>query len=147
MRLPYCFSFLLVSHGQIALLDDAELDARTCHKWYSDDEGYVVRNAPRGNGKRGKIRLHNDIMRPGEGMEVDHTNHQPLDNRKQNMENVTHQENCLRRRSLGVHYDAKRGQYRYRRTVNGKRVGGWKKTKRAAVRAVNQLKKQVLNLN
>lgn len=147
MTLPDCFAFLRVSHGQIGLVDDAELDALTLYKWCSDREGYIMRNLPRANGKRPKVRLHNEIMKTREGYEIDHLNHDPLDNRRANLLETSHQRNCLNRRSLGVHYDAKRGQYRYRVTVNGKRRGGWKKTHRAAVRMANQIRKQVLNLN
>lgn len=139
MRLPYCFSFLLLTKGQIALIDDADLAELTRHKWHSGKGNYVMR-AVKANGKERKIRLHNQLMNPPEGMEADHVNRNPLDNRRKNLRLGTHQQNCLNRRGLGVYYDEKRGMYRYRVTVNGKRIGGRCKTKRTAIRRVNKLR-------
>lgn len=42
--------------------------------------------------------LHREIMDNPEGMQIDHINHNPLDNRKQNLRICTAKENCCSRR-------------------------------------------------
>lgn len=53
--------------------------------------------------KRGKfLRLHRLLMDAPDGMEVDHINHDCLDNRRANLRVVTHQENILNRRGPAI---------------------------------------------
>jgi len=57
---------------------------------------YVARKTSRKLGKRRIIRLHNDIMKTPKGMVVDHLNKNGLDNRRENLQIVTHMENTAR---------------------------------------------------
>lgn len=70
--------------------------------WCVDKGGYVL------NGKK-KIKLHQLIIGNKKGYEIDHKNGNKLDNRRSNLEHVTHSENVRRgwlRRHLAEGKDA-----------------------------------------
>jgi hypothetical protein len=50
---------------------------------------YAVRRYIR-HGKTYEVMLHNDVMHPPPGIEPHHKNHDTLDNRRENLENVPH---------------------------------------------------------
>ena len=95
-----------LTQGKVALVDDGDFKWLIRWKWYakeSSNSWYAVRNetkaesAARGavyscNGRR-KIRMHNSIMKPVEGMEVHHKDRDGLNNRRDNLEICTHSEN------------------------------------------------------
>lgn len=63
--------------------------------WRSDHKGYVLGTSVVGSRGRKQqyVRLHRIVMECPEGMYVDHINHNPLDNRKENLRVVTAAEN------------------------------------------------------
>ena len=78
----------LINNKGIALVDDDIYDFLMQWKWYLDSDGYAMR------GEKGKtIRMHRAIMNAPAGMEVDHINHNKLDNRHANLRICTGQEN------------------------------------------------------
>jgi hypothetical protein len=91
-----------LTQGQVALVDDEDFEALIAHKWqaqFSPDTGtyYAVRTtAPDSNGKRRAILMHDQIMNPPVGFEVDHRRRaDTLDNRRGNLRNATKsQNNC-----------------------------------------------------
>lgn len=84
-------------------LDDLQkVDEAIQGRWYSHQSGtvnkvtYAIANhtaAERRAGKPQIIRMHRVIADTPDHLEVDHTNHDTLDNRRQNLKNVTHGEN------------------------------------------------------
>lgn len=96
---------ILLTQGQVALVDDWNYERVNQYKWYATRVGetfYAVRwiklrsakdareiGLPRG----GKIQMHRFIMNTPQGMETDHVNHNPLDNQEHNLRNCTHIQN------------------------------------------------------
>lgn len=71
----------------IVLLDKEDVDRVGQYKWCVDGHGYVMTH------RLGRIKLHHFLIGKVEGMEIDHINNKPLDNRKVNLRHVTHAEN------------------------------------------------------
>lgn len=79
---------MLLTQGQYALIDEADLPLVSTRKWYASKTKwgnfYAVTNG---------VLLHRFLMNPPDGFEVDHINHDTLDNRRSNLRCVTHKEN------------------------------------------------------
>lgn len=95
-----------LTQGLSALVDAEDFERVSAFKWCASRESngrkwYAIRREyERGTGKRTKIRLHRFILGLGSGRDcervVDHLNGDTLDNRKCNLEIVTHLENMAR---------------------------------------------------
>ena len=76
-----------LTQGQVALVDDRDYDELSRFKWYAlRDHGgtfYAQRHAPRVDGKQRTILMHRVILDVQPGQDVDHANHDTLDNRRQ----------------------------------------------------------------
>lgn len=111
-------------HNEVArtLIDLEYVDVVKDYKWYSKQEGYVFNN------KVGY--LHQFIMNPPDGMVVDHINHNPLDNRKENLRICTQHENTMNKSTycnntsgiLGVNWSKQNGKWLARIQVDGKHI-------------------------
>lgn len=93
-----------MNHGLVALVDDADYELAMRHRWHRTDPNgrrtvYAATNMPiPGRHGRGSYRyksLHHLIT--GWSM-VDHINGNGLDNRRSNLRQVTHAQNCRNRR-------------------------------------------------
>lgn len=109
---------LNLTNGVLSVLDDHDYNTVSKHKWYAVKHGgtfYVARTD-----NRKTILLHRELLKPPEGMVVDHINRIGLDNRRSNLRVCTHQENMqnLNRRG-GVDMYAP-GRWRYRVTINSR---------------------------
>ncbi len=78
---------LKLSRGKFALVDDEDFERLSKYKWTFNGH-CAIHN----------LLLHRDIINCPLGMEVDHINHNPLDNRKANLRIVTGQQNLMNRR-------------------------------------------------
>jgi len=92
-----------LTQDQWALVDDEDYDCLNEHRWCAQKhvtkKFYVVRSSPRdSNVKRKHIYMHRVITNAPKGMDVDHINGNPLDNRKDNLRVCTRQQNCMNRR-------------------------------------------------
>jgi len=119
--------------GGISTILDSEdvprvLDSGPWRPHRGSERQYFVHTTPRPQHKN--ILLHRFLIGAADGMEVDHINGNPLDNRKGNLRLCTHAEN-LRNTKLrvsnkcgfkGVSFDARRGMWRSRVTVDGAEV-------------------------
>ncbi len=72
-----------LTQGYAALVDDADYEEVSRHKWYYSG-GYAYRTERR-DGKKIYIAMHRVIARTPDGMATDHRNHVTLDNRSQNL--------------------------------------------------------------
>ena len=86
-----------LTQGKSAIVDDEDFDRLNSFKWYAvKDRGnwYAVRNA-RMNGKYKLVRMHRCILglKFGDGKQVDHKNHNGLDNRRSNLRLCTNGQN------------------------------------------------------
>jgi hypothetical protein len=86
---------IVLKSGDVVLVDDDDFAWLSRWKWKLHKEGYACRTG------WDKVRqawtcvlMHRVIVQPADGLEVDHINRQRLDNRRGNLREVTHQENC-----------------------------------------------------
>jgi len=90
-----------LTQNQYAIVDDENYDFLNRWKWHAVRDGntfYAVRKSKTINGKRKTIRMHRVIMNPPNNMDIDHINHNGLDNQKVNLRVVTNQQNQMNRR-------------------------------------------------
>lgn len=83
--------------GRIALIDDADAEIASRHKWRSKGSEDDWANGLYVASTKG-LGLHRLVMAPPPGMSVDHINHNGLDNRRANLRLCTTQENARNRR-------------------------------------------------
>ena len=90
--------------------------------WRIGRKGYVS-----GWVKDREIFLHRFILNEPKGYDVDHFNHNILDNRKSNFKIVTHQQNLFNTRSKGIYWDKSRKKWVAQIHYNYKRIylGGY----------------------
>jgi hypothetical protein len=95
------------SHKVVAhtLVDDDVYELVGRKKWRRDTKGYAVSSLGWVNGKKMEDKLHRLVMglSPGDGLVVDHMNHDRLDNRRQNLRVVT---NALNKQNGRAHRDS-----------------------------------------
>lgn len=77
-----------LTKGKVAIVDDDDFDRLNNYSWYYNNSGYVARKL-RTKGVQTTILMHREIMNPPKGMVIDHINHNPLDNRKENLRITT----------------------------------------------------------
>ncbi|MBU1518828.1 MAG: HNH endonuclease [Planctomycetes bacterium] len=97
----YAFRLIKLTQGKYAKVDVEDFEELNKYKWYAVNGGhtfYAVRLMYNENKKRMTVRMHRQIMRPDRDKVVDHINHNGLDNRRENLQNVTPMENSWNRR-------------------------------------------------
>lgn len=80
-----------LTQGKVALVDDEDYEWLNQWKWRFGD--YAIRTLPRDSGPIRFVRMHRLIMAAPAGLEVDHINGNPLDNRRKNLRLCSHAEN------------------------------------------------------
>lgn len=90
-----------LTQGKFAIVDDCNYEWLNQWKWYavkSLNTYYAGRclylGGGRKNAKRKSIFMHNLILKPEQGQEIDHCNRIGLDNRLNNLRSCTHSQNC-----------------------------------------------------
>jgi hypothetical protein len=82
-----------LTKGKVAIVDDEDFEELSKYKWRFSSTEYAVRHTTV-NGKKCQFRMHRVVMNlGGSQLEVDHINHNTLDNRKSNLRICTHAEN------------------------------------------------------
>lgn len=130
---------LMLSNGRTTKVDDEDFERLIAvGSWHENNKGYVCHSTSKG-GKRTKIYLHRFLMNAKKGYDVDHLNHDPLDNRKCNLRVCTHKENTQNRakKSKGYHFSSRYGKWEVR--LHGK-YGGRYSSEEEAAAAAKQLK-------
>lgn len=107
-----------LSRGCVAFIDDDDAEWVLPLKWYCSAYGYAVRDQTVNGGRRA-IYMARAIMGAPSGLEVDHINGDPLDNRKANLRIATHKQNGRNRKQLG-------GTSRYKGVCWDSRRRKWK---------------------
>lgn len=86
--------------GKYALVDDEDFEYLNQWKWeiFKNRSGnlYVIRRIYIGE-KHKSIRMHREIMNPLKNEEIDHKNHNGLDNRRSNLRICNHSQNMMNR--------------------------------------------------
>lgn len=110
-----------------SLVDIGDIDKLKGWKWTRGGDGYVV-GYRRINGEKMRIPLHRHLTGVLSEFEIDHENHNKLDNRQSNLRVVTRQENMCNRGGLqtnntsgfiGVSWHGITNKWRARIKVNG----------------------------
>ena len=74
-------------NGSVIQVDDDDYEELSRYKWYLDGNGYAVRGEC--------VSMHRMIMKAPKGLVVDHINHRPADNRKENLRLCTTAQNSM----------------------------------------------------
>lgn len=88
---------LPVNRGLWTLVDDEDYEQLRGFKWFVNGQDYPYRTI-RLNGKNKNLRLHRLLSNAPDGLEVDHINGDPLDNRRANLRIVNRSQNLQNRR-------------------------------------------------
>jgi len=122
-----------LTQGKVALIDDEDAERVLAHKWCarwdkSCRRWRAIRYAS-GKQKGRAAFLHRFIMNAPDGIQVDHINQDPLDNRRSNLRFATNSQNCCNKgRHIdnasgfkGVWWNKRRGTFHAEIEHNGKR--------------------------
>ena len=121
-----------LTRGQVALVDDEDYAALYKFKWFAWWEKktrsfYALRTAGVGESPS-SIRMHRQLLDAPEGIQVDHYNHNTLDNRRENLRLATSQQNTRNSKQRsdnasgykGVDWHKQPSKWRASITVDGK---------------------------
>ncbi len=91
-----------LTQGQFAKVDDEDFERVSRHKWQASSSRGGFRATRKEKlrahiGQGNSIYLHREIMMAGDGVVVDHINHDALDNRRSNLRICTNAENLRNR--------------------------------------------------
>ena len=88
-----------LTQDKFALVDDADFDELNQYKWYASfTHGiWYVQRSEYINGKQKNIKMHRQIMDFPSSKDIDHINHDGLDNRRYNLRVCNHSKNMKNR--------------------------------------------------
>ena len=116
---------IVLTKGYKTIVDDSDYAWLSKVKWHAAERKGLVYALRQHGGKW--VRLHNAIMNPPPGLQVDHLNRNPLDNRRSNLRLCTISENMQNQRISphssrfkGVSYRKDRACWRAQIRINGK---------------------------
>lgn len=92
---------------KFATVDDEDFAWLNQYRWYLSSDGYAI-SIRWTDGKNKTYFMHREILKPKEGMLSDHINGDKLDNRRENLREVTRSQNAVNTSFLG-HKDSKTG--------------------------------------
>lgn len=110
-----------LTQGKVALVDDEDYDYLMQFRWCAakNYNTYYALRSVKKNYKNKTFSMHQYIMDTPSGMQVDHIDHDGLNNQKSNLRLCTHKQNCQNRNVL---YCAKTSRYRGVSIINGKYI-------------------------
>ncbi len=121
-----------LTQGKFAIISSDDADRVSAHRWIAakcaSPGSDIIYATTQMQGKT--VYMHRLIMEPGAGLEVDHVNHDGLDNARDNLRVVTHRENMLNARKRkgctsrykGVCWVRDRGKWGAYARLHGKTV-------------------------
>ncbi len=88
-----------LTKSKFALVDDEDFDYLNQWKWHYTGTGYAGRKIyPNGRYDQKMLYLHRVIMQTPVGLDVDHIDHDRLNNQKSNLRNCTRTDNLKNRK-------------------------------------------------
>jgi hypothetical protein len=132
-RFGWPFRKIDLGQGKFTIVDPLDFYRLQHFKWWLHSNGsnlYAARTEVTEDLKSKIIFMQRDIMQPPDHLEVDHRNCNSLDNRRDNLRNVTHAENMRNRRKrkntssryIGVWFDKKRNKWTAQIRYNGRKI-------------------------
>jgi hypothetical protein len=122
-----------LTKGQVAIIDDADWPIVSEHQWYAlwnkDTRSfYALTGIRKADGRWTTTQMHRLILGAQKGQQVDHLNHNTLDNRRSNIRLCTRSQNMHNRGNQrnntsgykGVFLHKQTGQWRTQIAINGK---------------------------
>lgn len=97
-----CIPLLPLESGKLAKVDNRDFWVLACFDWYATGAGYAARIEQTEHGRR-YVYMHRQILDAPDGMDVDHVNHDTLDNRRSNIRLCTTSQNMANRKKVS-HY-------------------------------------------
>lgn len=91
-KMKYIYLHGKYGNGLRAIVDDKDYSELSKYRWHLNRKGYVLR-ADYSTGVERAVRMHNQIMHPPQGRQVDHISRDRLDNRRCNLRICTPGEN------------------------------------------------------
>lgn len=88
-----------LTKGAVAFVDDSDYAELDKHGWHLQSRGYAARNIKRAR-VRTYVLMHRVILSVPSGLDVDHINGDPLDDRRSNLRICTHAENMKNRAGI-----------------------------------------------
>jgi hypothetical protein len=114
-----------LTKGYVAIVDDEDYEWLSQMSWCAreDDRGYVYayRHGKRKDGSTETILMHRLITGAKKGEEIDHDNHNTLDNQRGNLKLGNHQQNSFNQRTRlnkGSHFKGTSLKHDIHRTKN-----------------------------
>ena len=95
-----CKKSLIRVGKEWAIVDAADFASVKQYKWKKHSKGYAYRFERDSDGVHKMILMHRQIMQPGEGLVVDHINHDPLDNTRANLRVCTQGQNMKNQQKI-----------------------------------------------
>lgn len=134
-----------LGNGNFTIVDDEDYEKLNQFRWYKAGRGYVLGRM----GTKKVLKMHRVITNAPKGMEVDHKNRNKLDNRKTNLQIVTHIQNMqnIKKSTSGIEKTTGKRKMKYvvRVSYMGKRYyGGYFKTLAEAKQARKNLCNTIL---
>lgn len=117
-----------LTKGLVAIVDDEDFAYLNQFVWFVNN-GYAARTSPRDQeGKQYQTKMHREIMKPAEGVHVDHINGNRLDNRRCNLRLCTNEQNRRNQKKQqnvkfkGVYRRKEDGKWEARIALNKQRI-------------------------
>lgn len=84
-----------LTQGKVALVDDADFEILSKHKWYAHNKNgwYAVRTVYGENGKTTKELMHRLLINVPKGLQTDHIDGDGLNNQRKNLRICTNSQN------------------------------------------------------
>jgi len=124
-----------LSQGLIAFIDDEDYERVNQYKWYAAKNGqtyYAVRQIQNIQPRQKQIGMHRFILNAPKGIEVDHEDHDGLNNQRYNIRLATNRQNQYNKQKYsiskttsqykGVHWDKRRKKWRTQIRINSKQT-------------------------
>lgn len=89
-----------LTQDKVTVVDDADFDWLSQWKWFAHFNfynWYAARTVWQLDGKSHTVKMHRIIIAAGDGTEIDHIDGDGLNNRRDNLRVVTHQQNMFNR--------------------------------------------------